>query len=427
MIRKLRQKFVLINMSLVTIVLLILFTTLCLSNYRQLKAESENALYAALDDHGGNLGNEPFDKKGNDGNPKPYEKKAPQRPFAEDSYLQTFCVLIDAKDQSQQLLNVNGTVDETQISAAVEQALATEDDSGVLSEMELRFLKEKTSFGTKLAFVDIQNERTSMTRLVFISLIVGVGALAAFFLISLFLSRLAVRPVEDAWNRQQQFVADASHELKTPLTVILANTDILRAHPDKSVGEQEKWLEYIRAEAERMRGLVENLLFLAKTDATATATQHCRLSLSDVTWSCLLPFESVAYEKGVRLSADVTDDVTVFGDKRQLEQLLVILLDNACKYTDAGGTVTVQLRTAGDKLRLTVNNVGGAILSKEEQAHLFERFYRVDKARTREQGGYGLGLSIAQSIAEVHNGKIAVESSAEQGTTFTVTLPLAKG
>ena len=216
-----------------------------------------------------------------------------------------------------------------------------------------------------------------------------------------------MRPVEESWRRQQQFVADASHELKTPLTVLLADTDILLGHPGDTVESQRRWVEHIRDEGLRMKGLVQDLLFLARGDAAGWSRPRERADLSGLCGDCVMSFEPVAFEAGLALNSGIAPGVALTGSGEELRRLCAILLDNACKYCEAGGTVTVTL-TAGDhRAELTVHNTGAPIPA-EAQAHLFERFYRADAARTREQGGSGLGLAIAASIVERHRGKINV-------------------
>ena len=182
-------------------------------------------------------------------------------------------------------------------------------------------------------------------------------------------------------------------------------------------------MAYIGDEARRMKGLVDDMLFLAKADAAREPLPALPLSLSDAVWSCLLPFESVAYEQGITLCSDVAPDIQVTGDEGQLKQLVRILLDNACKYAGEKGVVTLTLEREGDKARLMVNNTGAPI-PPEHLPRLFERFYRADPSRSRDQGGYGLGLAIAHSITGRHRGRITVDSQEKTGTTFTVWLPL---
>lgn len=276
--------------------------------------------------------------------------------------------------------------------------------------------------GMKIAFVDRSLEINTLTSLVKTSLLVGFGSLLAFFLISLFLGKWALRPVEKAWLQQKQFVADASHELKTPLTVIRANADIVLSHPQETVQEQAQWIEYIQAEANRMTTLVNNLLFLARTDEAKSSIIMSSINLSDIVWGCVLPFEPVAFEQDKTLQTDIVPGLYVIGDENQIKQLLGILLDNACKYSGQRGTISVKLtKNSEHKVILAVNNTGSYI-PPDQQEQIFERFFRLDKSRSREHGGYGLGLAIARSIVRMHNGKISVQSTQETGTTFTVVL-----
>ena len=182
---------------------------------------------------------------------------------------------------------------------------------------------------------------------------------------------------------------------------------------------QGKWLGYIREEAQRMRSLVEDLLFLAKSDAQKLPFSLQQVRLSDLVTASLLSFEPVAFEAEVSLSENIAPGIVLKGDEAQLWRLVVILLDNAVKYAGQNGSVTVTLSETQGKAQLAVHNTGPAIPA-EHLPHLFERFYRSDAARDRESGGYGLGLAIAQSIAEGHSGKISATSAPQLGTTFTV-------
>ena len=243
------------------------------------------------------------------------------------------------------------------------------------------------------------------------------AAMAVIFLISLWLSGLAVKPVKRAWEQQKQFVADASHELKTPLTVILANNNIMMSHKESTVADEHQWLESTEEEANHMKKLIDNMLFLAKSDAGETKVQLSEVNFSEITEGCALNFEPVAFEKEIMIDTDIMSDVTLDGDATQLNQLAHILVDNAVKYADRGTNVTIRLQKHGDSVEFSVNNIGTPI-SKEDAEHIFDRFYRAEKSRTTK--GYGLGLSIAQRITESMNGKISVESNKENGTTFTV-------
>ena len=194
-----------------------------------------------------------------------------------------------------------------------------------------------------------------MLNLLLTSLVVGICALGAFFAISVYLARWALRPAERAWQQQQQFVADASHELKTPLTVILANMGILLSAQDQIGPAEIKWVENTQAEARRMKQLVDDLLFLARADGAKNRLAFSRFSLSDAVWSALLPFEALAFEQGVDLQSEIEPDLWLTGHEGQIRQLTAILIDNACKYAGKRGTVTVTLRRTGEQLLLSVD------------------------------------------------------------------------
>ncbi|MFR1051604.1 MAG: sensor histidine kinase [Lachnospirales bacterium] len=420
MIRKLRRKFIAANMLLVTLVLLIVFAVLVGTHSRQLADQSMGAMRMAL--------------KWSEGYTPPRleigsREEMPQAPSPGDgkrdfTMVPVFSVTL-AEDGSIRSLNQgnNVSVDKSTLDSAVAEVLTLAGDAGRLNGYDLRYLRETDSAGViRIAFADRGWENDSIGQLVLTCLVVGLLGLAGFFLISLFLANLSLRPAEKAWQQQRQFVADASHELKTPITVILANTGIVLAHRPDSVESQVKWITYIQDEAERMKSLVEDLLFLAKSDAARLPLHLTEVRLSEVVTGSLLPLESVAFEKGVSLSEHVTSGLTLLGDDGQLRRLMVILLDNAIKYAGERGAVTVTLDRQGEKLRLSVHNTGPAIPA-EHLPHLFERFYQADAARDRDQGGYGLGLAIARSIAETHGGRITVVSTPEAGTTFTVILP----
>jgi signal transduction histidine kinase len=254
--------------------------------------------------------------------------------------------------------------------------------------------------------------------------IVVVG-LAVLFAITYALANRALAPVAAAWEQQRRFVADASHELKTPLAVILANNEIL----EKDGGippESRRWIQSTADEARHMKSLVNDLLQLARADegavGVASAMQSEDLDLSDMVDRSALEFDAVAFEKGCMIDAQVEPGITMKGDREWMERLVRILIDNACKYCSANSTIRLVLRREGQHVVYSVNNQG-PVIDPEDLAHVFDRFYRSDKARSRSDshGGFGLGLAIAKSTAEAHGGRIQATSTEADGTTFTVT------
>lgn len=251
-------------------------------------------------------------------------------------------------------------------------------------------------------------------------------ALLVLFAITWWLSGWVLRPVENAWEQQQRFVSDASHELKTPLAVILANTQILQAQDDISE-DAMRWIDSTADEANHMKSLVGDLLQLARADETAAgvsskAVRNIDINFSEMVESASLEFDVVAFERGCMIETDITEGLHVQGDPEWLERLVRILIDNACKYGVPGSDVTVRLAKSGSHVNLSVHNCGNPI-DPEDLPHVFERFYRSDKARSREgEGGFGLGLAIAKGIVDTHGGTISVTSTEAEGTTFTVVL-----
>ena len=295
--------------------------------------------------------------------------------------------------------------------------------TGHLSDGDLYYSVRETRMGTKVAFASGAYIANSIANLGMVLAAVSAGVWAAFLIISILLARWVVRPTERAWSQQQQFVADASHELKTPLAVMMANNSILLSHENETIESQRRWVESNQTEARQMLELVNDMLFLARPENAERQQVRETVDLSALVQRNTLQFEAVCFERGVQLEEEVESGVTVLGDRNRLQRLASTLIDNACKYADTH--ITVKLSRAGGQARLAITN-DGAVIPPEDLAHVFDRFYRVDKARVRSEGGVGLGLAIAQEVAHEHGGAITVASSETAGTTFTATLPCAK-
>lgn len=313
------------------------------------------------------------------------------------------------------------------LSSVVEQVVSGEQTEG--TDRGAHIAWTSTVLGTggwRIAIADTSATESLLREQALHDIVIVVLALAALFAISWWLSDWALRPVQLAWDQQRRFVADASHELKTPLAVILANLQILQAD-DGLDDDARRWVESTEDEAQHMKALVGDLLQLARADETVaggaqSAMRHEDVDLSELVESCSLEFDALAFERGCSIEEHVEQGVHVSGDPTWLGRLVRILIDNACKYADPGTSVDVTLATRGSKATYSVHNLGTPI-DPEDLPHVFERFYRSDKARSREDaGGFGLGLAIAKSIAEAHGGTIAVTSTTDEGTTFTVTL-----
>ncbi len=287
----------------------------------------------------------------------------------------------------------------------------------------IRYIKIVEGDTIKVAFSNLNSRYGGLLKYAWTVLGALILGLLGHFLISVSLARMALAPVEESWKKQKQFVADASHELKTPLSVIMANTDIIISHKDETVESQMKWLENTRSESQRMADLVADLLFLAKND-DGLKVQLVDVNLSNCVSSIVLGYEAVFYENKKTFKYDISSDLHIVGNEKQLQQLTTILLDNANKYSTDSGNITLSLAANGKHAQLVVQN-DSEQLSEEQLAHLFDRFYTVDPSRNKNNGGNGLGLSIAKIICETHGGNIKV-NCVDGVTAFSVTLPLKR-
>ena len=300
-----------------------------------------------------------------------------------------------------------------------------ETDTKTVTDFMFRYLRMPNGVGGyKIAIADTSLEDATLRFMMRIYFFTGLFFMGVMFLISDHMASKAIAPLEKSWNNQNQFVADASHELKTPLTVILANMDIMNLNPNATVAEQKKWIDNTKSEASRMTELVNDMLFLAKGDAGVEQNfKFEEINSSNLVRECVLTFESIAFEKGISFNEDIDDDIYVVADEAKIKQAIIILIDNALKYVNEKGSINISLKLTGkNTVKCLVQNSGPAI-PKEKQDHVFERFFRVDESRSRDRGGYGLGLAIASNIMEAHRGKIALEFSDERGTCFSLSLP----
>ena len=309
--------------------------------------------------------------------------------------------------------------DEEFLREIIETVSETGEPVGIIPEYHLRYQRVVTPVSQRIVFADMSNEQSTLRNLFRTCAAIGGVSLLAFFLISLILARWAVKPVERAWNQQRQFVADASHELKTPLTVILTNAELMQ-EPGRDEKARARFSASILSMANQMRGLVENLLELARVDSGTVKASMSQLDYSELISNAILPFEPLYFERGLEIQSAIEPGIRVTGSEERLRQVAEILLDNAMKYSAVPGTVRVEVKRQGFHSLLSVSNPGEPI-SPEELKNIFKRFYRIDKARSMNHS-YGLGLSIAESIVREHRGRIWAKSK-DGITTFSVELP----
>ena len=408
MIRKLQIKFVAMCMVLVTAVLGVVFAAVLVSAKQNIEGISHQVLERVIQDDA----------------PNSRPALGPNQ-NGEEVLLPYFTVNLWDSNGVYQAFVTSGTYANLQDTAELEDILSDclrqGQPEGTIGSYGLRYMRQDYGLYQRIAFVDMSMEQATLQELMGSYLQIGLAALILLLGVSILLARWATRPVARAWRQQRQFLSDASHELKTPLTVILSNAELLEAAPMDP--RPARWADNIHSEAKRMKSLVEEMLTLARADNAVPTAVMAEVSLSDLATDCALAFEPVAFEAGKPLESDIAPDVTVTGDGDKLRQLIGVLLDNAIKYGQAGGTITLSLRRTDRQARLTVSNPGEPI-PPEQLSRLFERFYRADASRG-EQSGFGLGLPIAAAIASEHKGTLKAESD-QVSTRFLFTMPLKK-
>lgn len=414
MFKKLRNKMLIMNMVSTFFLIILAFSAIFTITYNNVEHDIDEALFRAFSFH------RPFKMPQNIEQEIPKEEKKPQRMLRD---MRIFSVYIEP-DKTVKTDSVFGENSEYYKSVA-KAALRQNSLEGEFKSEGIvwRFDTRKLENGARIiALANISAEKNFIFHLI-ISLSASAAVLLIIiFILSLHFANRALKPVKEAWDKQKQFVEDASHELKTPLAAINTNIDLLLSLKENEEKERGKWLRYIKNEVSRLTSLTENLLFMARMNGEVKTTMQ-RVNASETIESCILNFEAVAFEKGIALKENIEKEIFLSNsNEAQLSRLCLILLDNAVKYSEKNGTVKVSFKTDGSKNAfLSVHNYSEPI-AKEDLAKIFDRFYRGDKSRSSE--GYGLGLAMAKEITQLHKGKISVKSSREEGTEFIVQLPL---
>lgn len=433
MIKKLERKILWTIFLILTVTALGIFLTINVTNYQSLVMQERNYLQRL----GTNTQKMPEPVPAPEAEPAPEPVDAQVQKKTDGmfhGFYRSYIVQIAADDTITVSVDENSvSYTEEEITSIAEELIDSDKREGMYKD--LRFLVKMLPDKKEIVFLESQAQSRFLASFVR-SLTLCLCLMMLFFLAARMLSRRIVLPVEDAFTRQKQFISDASHELKTPITVINANIDLLRAE----IGEN-KWMDYIEAEGQRMNALITNLLTLSRvsseTPSAGDNSHFCEFDLSSALLGTALSFESLAFERSISYAVDIADDLHCTGCETEIRQLAAILLDNAMKYTLPSGSVRITLQgcsvSEGHRLSirhrprrsalLTVSNTGAEI-PKEELGKIFDRFYRTDKSRNRASGGFGLGLAIAKSIIEKHGGEIQVVSR-DGWTTFSARLPVS--
>lgn len=423
MFKKLRNRMLLINMLLISALILSSVSTIYCIAVKNTVSDIDRRLGGAVSIMESRKFNpSPLPPKKEE-NSVP-EAVKPSRQSREHRFEPIIAVCIDNNgaitDRNTDLV-ISEYIDDAALLKVSEKIISGKKEGGIISMLYSRwdYKCKKTDDGYIIAMGQFSTEHKALLTLFIISLPVCLGVIAAAFFISLYNANRNIRPIEESYNSQKQFIADASHELKTPLTTINTNIDVLLSHKEKTIEEEQKWLYYIKSEAQRMTNLTNDLLYLARLTHDDNEL-FSRVSFSDNLESVILSMEAVAFEKEIYIEENIEENVFTNASDALIKQLVMILLDNAIKYTPKNGKINILLNK--DAV-LKIKNTGNGITAKD-QKHIFERFFRSDESRSRESGGYGLGLSIAKAICDKLNGTISVFSKENEYTEFTVKLPL---
>ena len=408
MIQGIRRKFILIALAVLSAAMIVLTAVINISNRIIVEGELRETLesLSEADDRGPQKKN----KKGG-------RERRVQNAMYESRY---FVVRLEGSegyiitDSSR----ASGSTAEEQ-DEIVRAALASGSDTGMAGSYLYQIRDEGR--GRTAVFLNCETKMDSLRRLLLISVIACAGGiLVAWFLVFLF-SKRAIQPLIRNAVQQKQFITDAGHELKTPLTVISANMDALETETEKN-----EWIDSTREQVSNMRGLVNDMIYLSRLDEDGAALEKESLDLSALLLEESDPFRGMAEFMGKTLEADAGSSLYVRGDRNALGRLVRQLCDNAVKYAPEGDEIRLRLVREGRELRLTEENGLAEPLSEENLSHLFDRFYRPDASRSRESGGYGIGLSMARAIAEKHDGRIRAELTGKGRIRFVFTLPAAE-
>ncbi len=403
MIKALRKKFIAAAMVSMVIVLGVIIGTINIINYKNVNRTADIKLNIIAE----NSGRFPRFDLGL----APNQRISPEAPF--DTRYFTVSLDSDGEAVLTETGKIAAVTDETAVEYAKElfEKGKTDGFKGIY-----KYRAVETDKGTMYMFLDCERELTNFRSFMIASIAVSLVGIAAVFMLVVLFSGVIVRPVAESYEKQKRFITDASHEIKTPLTIIDANTEVL----EMENGESE-WTASIKNQIKRLTELTEKLVFLTRMDEESTTLQMKAFSLSEAVLETARDFEPIAAARGRGLEINVESGIGCVGNEETIRQLVSLLLDNAMKYSNDGGSVRVSLKAVGRNKKLTVWNTVERI-DKGSLDVLFERFYRSDPSRSSEISGCGIGLSVAKAITTAHKGKISARSEDGKSILFTVIL-----
>lgn len=404
MINTLRRRLITVAILSLFAVFSVIVSAVNLLNYRDLTAEADEIL-DLLSENGGTFPSWKSEEM------KALLEKSPEALFTCRYF---YVVMTD----SETVVSVN-----TEKISAVEEAGAVEYAKAVWMREQgffedFRFLRRDSGSETLFVFLDCADKLASFHNILVASILVAFFGLLSVFILLLVLSKRIARPISESYEKQRRFITDAGHEIKTPLTIISADADVL----DMKYGEDE-WLRDIRFQIKRLAALTNDLIFLSKMEENQSRMQMEDFSLSALVNELMQPFKALAVAQGKKFTGSVEPDIIMRGDEKAVSQAISNLLDNALKYSEENGTISLTLRKRGRYVHLDVFNTTPAI-SEENLKNLFDRFYRADPSRNSQTGGYGIGLSIVQTVVMAHKGEVSASSRDGRSLEISIRLPV---
>ncbi|MCJ7836853.1 HAMP domain-containing histidine kinase [Cuneatibacter sp. NSJ-177] len=407
MIKKLRIKFIALSMFSLLLVLFIIMGSINILNYQDIVKDADSVLSILKSNNGAFPKME--EPRGKHDSPKPL---SPETPYES----RFFSVLMSREGE---VISVDtGKIAAVDTATAMEYAESLwerQENQGFIGDYRYTF--QETDEGTRIIFLDCGRTLSTFRSFLFTSCGISLLGLLAVFTLLAMLSGRIIKPFSESYEKQKRFITDAGHELKTPLTIIDADADVL----SMEFGENE-WIQDIQSQTKRLASLTNDLILLARMDEGTKQVQKIDFPFSDLASEMVQSFQALALQQNKTFSSRIQPMLSLCGDEKSLRQLLSILLDNALKYSDPEGAISLSLEKSGKSIRLTVFNTVENI-SPESLPHLFERFYRADPSRNSQTGGYGIGLSIAKAIVTSHKGKITASSPDGRSLQVVVVLP----
>ena len=408
MIKKLQRKFILLSMSALLFVLTVIIAGINIVNYNAVTQEADNLL-SIITENKGEFPIEP-DKFGN----KLPPGMSPEIPY-ESRY---FSVVLNSN--TNQILFVETSriisVDKQAAIVFANTALQNKKDTGFIKNFRYKIYGENNF--TRITFLDCGRKLDAYHNFLIASVTISLFGFLIVFAFVVFFSNRIIRPISESYEKQKRFITDASHEIKTPLTIIRADTDVL----EMEMGENE-WLNDIKKQAEQLTELTNDLVFLSRMEESEHTLPSIDFPFSEVVAETSLSFQRLAQSQEKELKCLIPPMLTLCGNEKSIRQLVSILLDNAIKYSPPFEKIYMTVAEENKYITLTVTNVTLQAIDKEHLKLLFDRFYRVDTSRNSKTGGHGIGLSIAKAIVEAHHGKITAVTPKDKLLQITVKLP----